>query len=188
MISIAGPTVLPGRPPYSVEDLFTFPDDGNRYELFNGSLLISPLPTVPHQRAVSCAMRVLDREVPRDLTPLMGVGVRASDRDFYIPDLVVVPEEAIKADEPMLSPGQVRLVGEVVSPDTQGRDRALKVVTYAAAGIPVYWRIEPAERVLYVYELNGDTYGPPAAYGAGTGVTLSSPFPMSLDPANLIKP
>ncbi|MEV4354257.1 Uma2 family endonuclease [Nonomuraea sp. NPDC004186] len=186
MISIAGPTVLPGRPPYSVEDLFTFPDDGNRYELFNGSLLISPLPTILHQRVISRAMRVLDREVPRDLTPLMGVGVQASDRDFYIPDLVVVPEEAIKADEPVLSPGQVHLVGEVVGPDTQGRDRALKVLAYAVAGIPVYWRIEPDEEVLYVHELDGDTYGPPIAYGAGTGVTLSSPFPVSFDPADLV--
>ncbi|WP_431909888.1 hypothetical protein [Nonomuraea jabiensis] len=107
MIPIAGPTVLPGRPPYSVEDLLTFPDDGSRYELFNGSLLISPLPTIPHQRAIFCAMRVLDREVPRDLTPLMHLGRSISS-------------------------------GKVVSPDTQGRDRALKVLAYAEAGIAAY--------------------------------------------------
>ncbi|MFC7588440.1 hypothetical protein ACFQYP_35580 [Nonomuraea antimicrobica] len=38
-------TVLPGRPPFTVDDLLNFPDDGNRYELFNGSLLVSPSPT-----------------------------------------------------------------------------------------------------------------------------------------------
>lgn len=37
-------TVLPGAPPFTVDDLLKFPDDGNRYELFNGSLVVSPAP------------------------------------------------------------------------------------------------------------------------------------------------
>ncbi|MGI5281849.1 Uma2 family endonuclease [Nonomuraea polychroma] len=189
MISLDGPTLLPGRPPFTVEDLLTFPDDGNRYELFDGSLLISPLPTVRHQAAISGAMRVLYDASPPDLEPLMTVNVRASERDCYIPDLVVVPAEAISSVELMLSPGHVRLIGEVVAATTQGRDRALKVLAYAAAGIPLYWRIEPDEGpTLYVYELDGDTYGPPMAYHAGTTVTLTAPYLLSFDPADFIDP
>ncbi|MGN9845018.1 Uma2 family endonuclease [Nonomuraea sp. H19] len=187
MISLAGPIVLPGRPPYTADDLLMFPDDGNRYELFNGSLLISPLPTIRHQGAIGQTMRILDDAAPRDLEPLMSVYVRASEQDCYIPDVVVVPAEAVTSVELMLSPGHVRLVAEVVSPNTEGRDKGLKVYSYAAAGIPLYWRIEPGEKpTLYVYELNGDTYDPPTAYEAGITVTLSAPYSISFDPADLI--
>ncbi len=53
-------TVLPGVPPFTVDDLLKFPDDGNRYELFNGSLLVSPAPTSLHQRAIFRLQRILD--------------------------------------------------------------------------------------------------------------------------------
>lgn len=39
---------------------------------------------------------------------------------------------------------------------------------------------------LYVYELVGDTYGPPTAYEAGTMVTLEAPYPLTFDPGSLI--
>ncbi|MEU6710564.1 Uma2 family endonuclease [Nonomuraea sp. NPDC046802] len=187
IISVHGPTVLPRRPPYVVADWLTFPDDGNRYELFNGSVLISPLPTVAHQSALGQAMYLLHKAAPADLEPLMTVNVRASDEDCFIPDLVVAETEAVDSGELMLDPRDLHLIGEVVSPETRGRDRALKVLAYAAAGIPLYWRIEPDEGpTLYVYELDGDSYKPPIAYKAGTTVTLSAPYPMSFDPADLV--
>ena len=37
-------TVLQGEPPFTVDDPLTFPDDGNRYEFFDGSLFVSPPP------------------------------------------------------------------------------------------------------------------------------------------------
>lgn len=183
-----GRTVLPGVPPFSVDDLLKFPDDGNRYELFNGSLLVSPAPTPLHQRAIFRAQLILDSARPPDLEPLSTVNVRVSDKDFYIPDLAVVPVTSVEAVRLMFSPADIRLAVEVVSPSTQARDRLLKTEAYAAAGIPVYWRIELAEGpTVYVYELDGETYRPPAAYKAGSVVTLHEPYPVSFDPADLIE-
>ncbi|MFB9531989.1 hypothetical protein [Nonomuraea roseola] len=60
-------TVLPGEPPFTVDDLLKFPDDGNRYELFNGNLLVSPAPTSFHQLAIIRLGRILEDAAPPEM-------------------------------------------------------------------------------------------------------------------------
>ncbi|MBF8194476.1 Uma2 family endonuclease [Nonomuraea sp. K274] len=181
----AGRTAFP-HAPFTVDDLLKFPDDGNRYELFNGSLVVSPAPTPLHQDTIFLLQTILHQAVPSHLKVYSTVNVRVSDKDFYIPDLVVVPRATAKSVKLMFAPSDLLLAVEVVSPSTKLHDRGMKAAAYAA-GIPAYWRIEPDEGpTLYVYEIDGDTYSGPTAHKAGTRATLSSPFPVSFDPADLI--
>ncbi|MFI9590585.1 Uma2 family endonuclease [Nonomuraea sp. NPDC052265] len=176
-------TVLPGPD----DDLHTFPNGGNRYERVDGSLVVSPPPTPDHQRVISRLLVILNDAATLGLEPLPGVGVRAGEGCFHIPDLVVVPERACESAP--LAPGDVLLAVEVVGPHTRTFDGASKVLSYAAAGIPVYWRVEPDEGpTLYVYELDDDSYKGPVAHEAGTTATLSAPYPVSFDPAVLVAP
>ncbi|WP_345563335.1 Uma2 family endonuclease [Nonomuraea rosea] len=171
--------------PFTVDDLLAFPDDGNRYELFNGSLVVSPAPLPLHQRVITRLLRILEDAAPPGLEALSTVNVSPGAKDFYIPDLVVVPESASESVGLMFAPSDLQLVVEVVSPGSRMHDRTVKVVAYAAAGIPVYWRVEIDGPILHVYELEGDSYQEPVAYKTGTTATLSSPFPVSFDPADL---
>jgi Uma2 family endonuclease len=181
-------TVLPGVPPFTVDDLLKFPDDGNRYELFNGSLLVSPAPTPLHQRVITRALRFLEDAAPVGLEALSTVNLRISDKDYYIPDLVVVLDNATESVGLMFAPREIRLAVEVGSSSTRARDEGLKTLAYAAAGISTYWRIEPEEGpALYVYELDSGSYGPPEVYKAGTVATLSKPYAVSFDPADLVR-
>lgn len=83
----------------------------------------------------------------------------------------------------MFAPEDMLLAVEVASPSTVTQDKTLKAEVYARAGIPTYWRIELDEGpILYVYELNGDTYDPPTAYKPGAIAELKAPFPVSFDP------
>ncbi|PZG20273.1 Uma2 family endonuclease [Nonomuraea aridisoli] len=178
---------LPSAQAFTVDDLLELPDDGNRYELFNGSLLVSPSPTPLHQRIIYRLQRILDDAMPPGLEPLATVNVRVSDKDFYIPDLVVVREDETKTVELMFAPGDILLAAEVVSPSTKMRDEMFKVEAYAKAGIPSYWRINPEEGpALYVHELKGKRYGEPAVFKAGAAADLTAPFPISFDPADLV--
>ncbi|GAA3141950.1 Uma2 family endonuclease [Nonomuraea salmonea] len=179
-------TVLPGKPPFTVDDLLGFPDDGNRYELLNGSLLVSPAPTPLHQRIIYRLQRLLDDAAPPGLEPLATVNLRVTDSNFYIPDLVVVRAEAASNVELMFAPRHLLLAVEVGSPSTTTHDQSIKPFAYARAGIPHYWRIEPDEGpALYTYRLDGDGYGEPAIHKAGTVAHLTAPFPLAFDPVVL---
>ncbi|MEV4472974.1 Uma2 family endonuclease [Nonomuraea salmonea] len=172
--------------PFTVDDLLEIPDDGFRYELFNGSLLVSPAPTPVHQDIIFALQMILHAAKPAHLKVLSTVNVRASDSDFYIPDLVVVPKVAAKSVRLMFRPEDVLLAVEVVSPGTAAVDRNLKNAAFAAAGIPAHWRLEPGQGpALHVYELDGDSYAEPVVFRAGARADLSEPFPVSFDPGDL---
>ncbi|MFI6295653.1 Uma2 family endonuclease [Nonomuraea sp. NPDC050790] len=179
-------TVLPGKPPFTVDGLLRFPDDGNRYELFNGSLLVSPAPLLMHQRAIRRLERILDEAAPPTLEPLSAVNVKVSEEDVFIPDLVVVPTADVEANERMVAPATILLAAEVVSPCTKVRDRFVKTAVYAEAGIPAYWRIEP--EALYVYTLDEGSYAGPEVYKAGEIARLSVPYEVAFDPGALVRP
>ncbi|GAA4987103.1 Uma2 family endonuclease [Nonomuraea thailandensis] len=181
-------TFLPSGRPFTIDDLLAIPDDGNRYELFNGSLLVSPAPSRVHQRVVYRLQRLLDDALPPDLEPVATINMRVSEKDYYIPDLVVLPMDLPDSDGLMHSPKDMLLAVEVGSPSTKMRDEDIKVKAYAQAGVPFYSRVEPDEGpTLYVYELNGDRYKPPTMYKAGTMTELSEPFPMSFDLTQLVE-
>jgi len=61
------------------------------------------------------------------------------------------------ADRTWFAPDEVRLVAEVVSPESAHRDRTVKLQKYAEAGIPHYRRIEDEDGapVVHVHELDG---------------------------------
>jgi hypothetical protein len=85
---------LPKRASYTVDDLFEIPDDGHRYEVFGGSLLMSPAAAPLHQ--------VITDELRTRLNPLVrphsayavaAVTIRITDEDGPIPDVAVLAED-----------------------------------------------------------------------------------------------
>jgi hypothetical protein len=135
-----------------------------------------------HQRVTFRLQRVLDNAAPPGLEPLATVNLRVSDKDFCIVGLVVAQEISTEAKPLMFAPEDLLLAVEVAGLST----RAFMAEVYAAAGIPVYWRIELDEApTLYVHELDGDSYGPPSAFKAGAIASLSAPYPVSFDPGEL---
>ena len=64
---MTGMTVLPRSGGWTVDDLVDLPDDGLRYELVDGTLLVSPAPTKVHQRCV-CRLHLLLVATPRPLS------------------------------------------------------------------------------------------------------------------------
>jgi Uma2 family endonuclease len=133
---------VPHRPPYTVDDLFDMPDDGNRYEVFGGSLRVSPAPAPNHQIAADALGRILWPAVrPHGAMAITGVAVRTSDEDGPVPDLAVTTADTGRLTG-ALPCTEVHTVVEVVSPSTRLMDRSYKRDLYAEAGIPCYWTVE----------------------------------------------
>lgn len=121
------------------------PDDGKRYEVVDGELLVTPAPRSPHQRALSRLFRLLDQYVNQH-----GIGellwspadLELDNRNMVQPDLFVLPLPAdLSAPEWPRLPS-VRLAIEVLSPSTARHDRFTKRRLYQRAGVPEYWIVD----------------------------------------------
>lgn len=175
-------TPLPGR--WTIEDVLALPDDGNRHELADGNLIVSPPPAYAHTITQVRLTRLLMAAAPPELfVNGAGPGVRIGD-SFFVPDLVVVRADAEQRTDILLDPADVVLVVEVLSPGTRGRDLVLKRSRYAANGIPHYWILDREVRRLTVLGLKpGQTgYTLTAEIAAGTPYRTNEPFEVEIDP------
>jgi Uma2 family endonuclease len=127
------------------EMVLALPDDGNRYELFDGELLVTPPPTYLHQRTISVLLAVVAPYVKRHA---LGE-VLASPADLQLggqqlaqPDLFVLPPmPGTGAAEWSAIPNPI-LVVEILSPSTARHDRLVKRRRYQRTGIPEYWVVD----------------------------------------------
>jgi Uma2 family endonuclease len=141
------------------EEVLALPDDGNRYELVDGELLVSPSPIPFHQRAVGRIWRLVDDYVvahrlgeaflsPADLT--------LHPDDVLQPDFFVVPATAGRLGQTWAAVGIPRLVVEVLSPSTARFDRVTKRVRYQRSGVATYWIVDLDARVVEVWTPHDD--------------------------------
>jgi Uma2 family endonuclease len=177
-------TTLERARPFTVADLADMPDDGRRYEILDGVLLVSPATSYPHQDVVLRLGAWLLARVPDEMAVLVApFDVVLTDDTVLQPDVLVADRAALEAGSRPLVPA---LVVEVRSPSTASIDRLLKRERYARAGVPAYWLVHPDVPAVTVLELgeHGD-YGV-VVDDARTGpVVLDRPFPLELDPALL---
>lgn len=187
---------LPDRQVWTIDDLLSLPDDGHRYEIFDGSLLVSPAPPMRHQIAGDRLADVLLAAAPdgTDVITATAVDISATyprlGPQAPIPDIVVVGAGAWNRPGLYVWPTDVLLLVEVESPRTS-RDRVLKPALYAAAGIPAYWRVEldgPGTPAVVMHVLDGDVYRETGTVRAGESVLMDVPFPVELRPAGLAGP
>ena len=150
----SGPQV-PTRWTYS--EYARLPNDGGRYEVIDGELLMTPAPTPAHQHVAATLYRVLQEYVEQhDLgVVLRDVDLLIRPGQFLRPDLVFVPEARRAAITDRGVEGVPGLVVEVVSPSSASVDRMQKPRRYQEAGIRGYWVVDPEARAVESYDLRG---------------------------------
>ncbi|GGN55731.1 hypothetical protein GCM10010112_06810 [Actinoplanes lobatus] len=180
-------TALPDwmRPPraegWFADDLDRLPEAPRHTELIDGALVFMMCPQHAwHSRTVSALKHELAAQAPAGLEADQEMTIRLDERNRPEPD-VVVTTAAYDPGRTYFTPDVVRLVIEVVSPESAHRDRTVKLRKYAESGIPHYWRVEEeggGRPVVHAYELDQPT----RAY-APTGIfrgTLRSPAPFDI--------
>jgi Uma2 family endonuclease len=172
------PTRVDAERTWTVAELDELPDDGLRYELVDGNLLVSPPPPQVHQWQAHVIAEQLRRSAPEGWWVVTELTLPLGPTDLRIPD-VVVHRWPLRAAGPdsrnPLTVADVGLLVEVVSPRTRKTDRFTKPGEYAEAGVGLFWRIEtdPA-LVLHAFALDAGVYRPVATIG--TAGTVPAPW------------
>ena len=148
------------RDAWTFEELYGLPDTGQRYEVVDGNLIVTPPPSHHHQLVVSGLFHQLYAVCPAPWRVVFDFGLRLGT-DGRVPDLAVIRMDAPRATGTRYPFGAdaFGLTVEVVSPRSRKADRFLKPAEYAEAGIPIYWRVElEPELEIHAFVLEGDAY------------------------------
>jgi Uma2 family endonuclease len=148
---------------YTVAEVLAFPEDGNRYEVVQGELLVTPSPRLDHQLVIARLLQHLRNYLeplglsdlvlaaPADIT--WGVHPREAD-ELVQPDIFVLhPDDAARQ---WLDVKRLALVIEVVSPSSTRGDRVVKRKAYQRHQVPAYWVVDPDAALVEIWSPHED--------------------------------
>lgn len=174
----------PPKKVWTYDDLRQMPEDGTRYEIIEGELIVMPSPVVVHQRIVGRLHLAFHAQIQ----------ARGLGEVFMAPlDVVMAPTRVVQPDLIVVKPehreilrdhiyGVPDLLVEVLSPSNQKHDRVTKRRLYARDRLPEYWIVDPDAQTVEVLELveGGLSYRQHGWYGPGDRAR-SATFALELD-------
>lgn len=186
MVAMTAPAGLPFGRPLTVDDLEYVPDDGHRYELLDGTLLVTPGPAWSHQELGFSLAIALRNACPRELTVLPAPFAVT----FGLPDTELQPDVFVARYTDMRQenlPAAPLLAVEVLSPSTALVDRNLKKAAYERFGVESYWLVDPEARTLVAFELRDGGYREVASLQPDDVHDFERPFPVRVSMQELCR-
>jgi Uma2 family endonuclease len=174
---------------WTYDDLLRMPEpqDGKRYEILDGELVVSPSPSLRHQYVMGQVLRALMREIQdagRGLVFGAPLDVILSRTRVVIPDHVAVRADRFRILRPRGVFGAPDLVVEILSPSNRRYDRNRKRRIYASSEIPEYWIIDPDANTLEQLVLGERDYVLDGVYEPGDRLR-SAVFDFEIEVAEL---
>jgi Uma2 family endonuclease len=144
---------------WTAEMARALPDDGKRYEVLDGVLVVSPAPSPAHQRAVARLWSILDEHCSEH-----GIGqammspadIEFSPRRRLQPDVFVVPPEIGLHFRRWSDVRSLLLASEVTSPSTARVDRGDKRTIFQDQPVPEYWIVDLDARIFERWQPDDD--------------------------------
>jgi Uma2 family endonuclease len=173
-------TVLPRGRPLTRDDLDAMPDDGRRYELIDGTLVVTPAPSTRHQSVSGSLYLILAAACPGSLKVLYApVDVVLAADTVVQPDLLVARRADFTQRDLPVAP---LLAVEILSPSTRLFDLTLKRKRYEEAGCLNYWVVDPEAPSLTAWGLVEGRYVEIGAAAGEETFETTEPFPVRIVP------
>jgi len=145
----------------SFADLERAPEDGRRYELYDGEVYVVPAPMPRHQRVQMRLAEWLDgyAESVGGFAVNAPIDIVFSDYNVLQPDVVFfAPRRAHLIDLDHVIRHAPDLCVEILSPSTEATDRGRKLQMFARYGVPEYWIVDPVAALIEVHRLEAGGY------------------------------
>lgn len=164
------------KPLLTVADLDLMPDDGNRYEIIEGEILVSRAPSLAHQRVSRNLLVIInDYLVRQPIGEVLATpGVMFSELSGVIPDVIFISNERraeIAAGERVT--GAPDLVIEILSPGAENarRDRVAKRQLYGRYEVKEYWVVDPDARGVEIFRAQAGTLAATGSFSDEAQIT-----------------
>jgi Uma2 family endonuclease len=145
--------------PWTRHDLERFPDDGNRYEVLDGELLVTPQAAFDHQLFATRLIVALGAYLGTyGAGIVVGPGAVIFGESELQPDVLVLPRaKSVQLSSDWKEMPVPLLAIEVLSPTAHSRrhDLELKRRAYLRIGVQSYWVVDPPNGCVHVWE-HGD--------------------------------
>jgi Uma2 family endonuclease len=142
-------------------DYAALPDDGKRYQLVEGELVVTPSPTDRHQAVVlRLAARLDEHAVRHSLgeVRIAPLDVLLDEHVVLQPDVLFVSNARAAIRREAHVAGAPDLCIEVLSPGTERLDRVRKAGLYERYRVSYYWIVDPVALTVEEYVLEGNAY------------------------------
>jgi Uma2 family endonuclease len=164
------------------------PEDGRRYELYDGEVFVVPAPLPRHQVVQLRLTDVLTTWASRHggFAVMSPIDIIFTEHDVLQPDVVMFKAERahlIDLDRPIRHAPD--LCVEVLSPSTAATDRGRKMQAFARFGVPEYWIADPVARAIEVYRLGAGVYALDRVAAGDTSLRSATIDGLTFDPADV---
>ena len=167
------------RAALTYQDYLGLPDDGQRYEIIEGELYVSPAPSMKHQWTATQLTIVVGGHVGEHRLGHVYAAptdVLLAEPSVVQPDLLFIRRDRLHIlTEPNVK-GAPDLVVEIISPSSTKTDQEIKRALYEKYGVPHYWMFEPVERWVRAFELGADGAYELVAEASGNMLFSAPPF------------
>ena len=149
------------QPAVGYSDLLVMPEDGRRYEIHGGELVVVPSPLPVHQIVAGEIFTLLNDYKRRygGLALAAPLDIVFDEHDVAQPDVVFFRVERRHLVQPYaVTRAAPDIAVEVLSPSTAAVDRGRKMQMFARYGVPEYWIVDPVHRQIDVHVLADGAY------------------------------
>ncbi len=182
---------------WTADDLDLLPLDGpngeldlfKRVELIDGALILTSPQRRFHDRVIRRLANLLEQQAPDSAAVATQMDIKIAERQRPCPDILVIDAAIDDNSATSYPPEAVHLAVEVISPESQHRDRRVKPRIYAEAGIKHFWLVEEeaGQAVIRAYVLDKVTNFYAAEETRHGKLVAQSPFPIEVDFTDLMR-
>ena len=165
--------------PLTYDDYCLIPDDGNRYEVIEGVLHMSPSPIVRHQQVLfnlSGLFYAWGKEVNVGTVLSAPMDVVLSKHNVVQPDILYIRQERASIIEKRNVQGAPDLLIEILSEGNRHHDEVKKRALYESFGVLEYWIVDPVLETINVYRLEEAQFTRAAEWSLEAGDVIASPL------------